>query len=76
MFSRLSVHLRAAGGAAGRVGCYLSAWHSGTQWRCKGAADTALPFKYSASTLNLATSGEDADVFFDGITTGREIHSA
>lgn len=47
-----------------------------TQWNRKGAADTALPFKYSARTLSLATPGVDADVFFDGITTGKVVHSA
>lgn len=45
------------------MGCCLSVWCSGTQGRCKGAADTALPFKYSVNTLNLATSGEGAVVF-------------
>lgn len=58
------------------MGCHLSVWHRDTQWRCKGAADTALPFQYSVSTLNLATSGEDADAFFDGITTGRVMYSS
>lgn len=49
------------------------------QWypkRRKDAADSASPFKYSAGTLSLATPGEDADVFFDRVTTGRVVHSA
>lgn len=37
-------------------------WCSGTQWKCKGAADTVLPFKCSVGTVSLATAGEDADV--------------
>lgn len=42
--------------------CHLPVRRSGTQWKCKGAADTALPFKCSMGTVSLAAAGEDADV--------------